>query len=85
MLFIFKILLSIGCIGAAAGGIFFGKKHLGAKAERIIENAVEGVIKEETGIVVDFDPTNNEGEESVISKEASYFIVDEIKKLETSV
>jgi hypothetical protein len=83
MLLIFKFLLSIGCIGAAAGGIFFGKKHLSAKAERIIENTVEDVIKEETGIVVDFDTTNNEGEESVIAKEATYYIVDEINKLKS--
>lgn len=79
MSFIVSLLVKIGLLGVALGGIFLSKKFLSPKQEIVVEQVAQQVIKDEIGTDINLTPTT--GDPSEMVKDISSMIEKQIDRL----
>lgn len=67
MTFIGSLFLKLSLLGIAIGGVFVCKKCFKMKDDNIIEEVVEQVIKDQTGVDIDITPSTPEDHEQPVS------------------
>lgn len=58
--FILSLFLKIGLLAIAVGGVFVSHKYLKTKDDDQVEEMVEQIIKDQTGIEIDLTPETHE-------------------------
>ena len=82
MSFLAGLLIKLGLLAVAVGGVFVGKKCFHAKDDNIVEEVVEQVIVDELGVKIDITPDSPEPEQpSNTIKEISAFVEKQIDRI----
>lgn len=67
MTFLGGLFLKLSLLGIAIGGVFVCKKCLRLKDDNIIEETIEQVIKDQTGVDIDLTPSTPEDHSQPVS------------------